>query len=111
VQTILGKEPRPRLVELVLERVPLPTEGLKLLCSGNLQNLDLSTDPSSRGTYVAWPPLRLALREAGVQLSSLSVAGFEGAIDEMFGYLLSYSKLKKLSMPTAAFILGIRGYR
>jgi hypothetical protein len=99
LQTILGKEPRPRLVELALGGVPLPPEGLELLCSANLQKLDLSTLPSSRGTYVAWSPLWLALREAGVQLSSLSVAGFEGAIDEMFGYLLSYSKLKKLSIP------------
>jgi hypothetical protein len=79
--------------------VPLPLEGLKLLCSRNLQDLSLSTGPSSRGTHVAWPALWLALQEAGVQLSSLSVAGFEGAIDEMFGYLRSYSKLKKLIIP------------
>jgi hypothetical protein len=34
-----------------------------------------------------------------VQLSSLSVAGFEEAIDEMFCYLRSYSGLKKLRIP------------
>ncbi|KAH0537559.1 hypothetical protein FGG08_005658 [Glutinoglossum americanum] len=99
VQAILGKEPRPKLVELALRGVPLPSEGLKLFYSRNLQNLSLSTGPSSRGTHIAWPLLWLTLREAGVQLSSLSVAGFEGAMDEMFGYLLSYSKLKKLSIP------------
>jgi hypothetical protein len=98
VHTILGKEPRPRLVELTLRGVPLPPEGLKLLCSQNLQSLSLSTGPGYRSTYVAWSLLWLALRETGVQLLSLLVAGFEGAIDEMFSYLISYSKLRKLSL-------------
>lgn len=101
LQSALGKA-RPELMELELERVALPVTGLretlKETLSRKLQHLAVSTTPGARDDDFAWDTLWSALMETHVKLSSLTVAGSENAMDEMFAYLLSYTGLRKLKI-------------
>jgi len=93
---------RPELVQLELERVPLPATGLQQTLSRKLQHLNVSTRPGSRGVDFAWTELWPAMKETGVKLLTLTVSGSENGIDEMYAYLLSYTGLQKLE------VLGIQ---
>jgi len=101
LQSLLGKS-RPELVQLKLERVPLPSEGLTQTLSCKLRELSLITPPGSRDLDFSWAELWLMLKEIHVELSTLSVHGSEEAMDDMFAYLVSYTGLRKLE------ILGIQ---
>jgi hypothetical protein len=94
--SLLGTS-RPELVQLKLERVPLPIAGLKQVISPKLQKLSVANLPSSRGLDFSWAKLWSILKEAGVELSTLSV-GSGKAMDGMLAYLVSYTGLRKLEI-------------
>lgn len=95
LQSLLKKS-RPELVQLKLERVPLPTTGLTQTLSCKLRELSVTTPTGSRGLDFSWAELWLTLKEIRVELSALSVHGSEKAMDDMFAYLVSYTGLRKL---------------
>jgi hypothetical protein len=89
---------RPELVQLELQYVPLSSAGIAEILSPKLQQLSISTFYGSRRIEFDWGRLWSALRETGIELSSLEVSGTENAIDKMFTYLLSYTGLQKLAI-------------
>lgn len=65
----------------------------------NLRCLSLKdgSDITTRQGQVTRHSIWAALRNAGTRLSSLTVQEFDGAVDDMFDYLRSYSGLAKLN--------------
>jgi hypothetical protein len=95
LQSFLEKA-RPELVQLELKQVPLRTTGLQQTLSRKLQHLSVLTKPGSRGVDFAWAELWSVLKEARVELLTLTASGSENTVDEMYAYLLSYTGLQKL---------------